>query len=107
MTATTVLPESGRETAPASPRKLLQRGGRGDRYFDRLTGASGLVVLAIMVAVRVFLAIQAAPALRKTGFSFLTTAEWQPDRGKFGIAAVLLGTVLIATVAVAIALPIS
>jgi phosphate transport system permease protein len=39
--------------------------------------------------------------------SFLTTSEWQPDRGKFGIASVLLGTVLIALVAVSIALPIS
>ena len=97
MTAATVLPESGSDRAPASARALHQRGGPGDRFFDRLTGASGLAVLSIMVAVGVFLAVQAAPALRKTGFSFLTTAEWQPDRGKFGIASVLLGTVLIAT----------
>jgi len=107
MTATTVLPQSQRDVAPPSARTLYQRGGRGDRFFDGLTGMSGLLVLAIMAAVGVFLAVQALPALRKTGFSFLTTSEWQPDRGQFGIAAVLLGTVLIAAVAVAVALPIS
>ena len=60
-----------------------------------------------MVAVGLFLSIEATQALVKTGASFLTTAKWQPDRGKFGIAAVLLGTVLIAFVAVARALPVS
>mgnify|MGYP003353626663 CR=1 FL=1 len=58
--------------------------------------ASGALVLAIMVAVGLFLSIQAMQALRRTGLSFLTTTEWQPDSGKFGIAAVLFGTVLIA-----------
>jgi phosphate transport system permease protein len=51
--------------------------------------------------------VQATQALKATGFSFITTAEWQPDRGQFGIAAVMLGTVLIALVAVFIALPIA
>lgn len=60
-----------------------------------------------MTAVGLFLSLQAAQALGKTGVSFLTTASWQPDRGQFGIAAVLLGTVLIALVAVGVALPIS
>jgi phosphate transport system permease protein len=39
--------------------------------------------------------------------SFLTTSEWQPDRGEFGIAAVLTYTIAIALVAVSIALPVS
>ncbi len=94
--------------APApTPRQLEARNGRGDRVFGGITSTSGLVVLAIMGAVGVFLAIQATQALRATGLSFLTTSEWQPDRNKFGISAVLLGTVLIAVVAVAVALPIA
>ena len=60
-----------------------------------------------MVAVGLFLSIQASQALRKAGLRFFTTSAWQPDRGQFGIAAVLLGTVIIAAIAVAIALPIS
>jgi phosphate transport system permease protein len=86
---------------------LVVRKGPGDRVFGALTSFSGLVVLAIMGAVGLFLAIQAAQALRVSGFSFLTTSEWHPDRGQFGIAAVMLGTFLIALVAISFALPIS
>ncbi|MDO8362480.1 MAG: phosphate ABC transporter permease subunit PstC [Actinomycetota bacterium] len=92
---------------PAPPRRLVVRKGRGDRIFFGGASFSGAFVLAIMVAVGVFLAIQASQALKSSGFSFLTTSVWQPDRGEFGIAAIMLGTVLIALVAVAIALPIS
>ncbi len=103
---TTVL-DDRTATGEQHPRKLNTRLGRGDRIFFRSASASGMLVLGIMVAVGVFLAIQAAQALSATGVSFLTTAEWQPDRGEFGIAAVMLGTVLIALVAGAIALPIA
>lgn len=89
------------------PRTPNTRLGRGDRIFFRSATASGMLVLGIMVAVGLFLAIQATLALRATGVSFLTTAEWQPDSGKFGIAAVMVGTVLIALVAGVIALPIA
>lgn len=105
---TTHLPLPADERAPASvPRRLESRSGRSDRIFHGGAAASGALVLAIMVAVGLFLSIQAMQALRRTGLSFLTTTEWQPDSGKFGIAAVLFGTVMIAVVAVAVALPIS
>ncbi|MUH51865.1 MAG: phosphate ABC transporter permease subunit PstC [Actinobacteria bacterium] len=104
----TVIPEPIDAAAPApQPRTLSARRGRGDRIFYRGASFSGLIVLAIMVMVGLFLAIEATQALRSTGLSFLTTAEWQPDRNKFGIAAVLLGTVLIALVAGLIAVPIA
>lgn len=105
MTTVDAAPRPG-DAAP-EPRELVASPGRGDRIFRGGASASGLFVLAIMVAVGLFLSIEAWQALRATGFSFLTTAEWQPDRNKFGIAAVLLGTVLIALVAGVIALPIA
>ena len=40
----------------------------------------------LMAAVGLFLTVKAWDALSRTGVSFLTTAEWQPDRGRFGIA---------------------
>lgn len=103
----TVVAESSIERPPPTPRVITLRRTRGDRIFYGGATTSGLIVLSIMVAVGLFLAIEAAQALSSTGISFLTTSDWQPDRNKFGIAAVLLGTVLIAMVAVAIALPIS
>jgi phosphate transport system permease protein len=81
--------------------------GRGDKAFLGLTASSGVVVLVIMGTVGVFLAIQSAQAFRVAGFSFLTTAEWQPDRQHFGIRSILLGTVLIAFVAVVVAIPVA
>lgn len=80
---------------------------RSDRVFFRGASASGLSVLAIMGAVGVFLTYEAWQAVSSRGISFLTTSTWEPDRGVFGIAAVLVGTVVIAFVAVAFALPIS
>ncbi|MCU1366776.1 MAG: pstC, partial [Ilumatobacteraceae bacterium] len=105
---TTSLPRVAAENAPVPvPRTIDARRGRGDRVFFRGASASGMLVLAIMGAVGLFLAIEAKQALVKAGPSFLTTAEWEPDRGRFGIAAVMLGTVLIAVVAVSVALPIA
>lgn len=102
----TTIPVRAGDQAP-EPRDLAAREDRGDRIFRTGSLATGLVVLAIMAAVGLFLSKEAVDALRVTGLDFLTTAEWQPDSGQFGIAAVMVGTVMIALVAVSIALPIS
>jgi phosphate transport system permease protein len=106
MSSTTIL-AGATELAAPTPRLLVTRDGLGDRVFRWGSLGAGLLVLAIMASVGLFLSVEAADALRSTGPSFVTTAEWQPDRGEFGIAAVLTGTVAIALVAVAIALPVS
>ena len=104
----TSIPGVADANAPApQPREVHAHPGRGDRYFNRGASLSGLTVLSVMAAVGIFLGIQAWQALKATGFSFLTTAEWQPDTNKFGIAEVMLGTVLIALVAGIVAFPIA
>lgn len=107
MSAATAVYEGVPVAAPPTPRRLTEHLGFGDRVFRRGALGAGLVVLAIMAAVGLFLGAEAVEALRATGVSFLTTAEWQPDRGEFGIAAVLTGTVLIALVAVSVAVPVA
>ena len=108
MDTLTSLPTLDEHRGPEpTPRALTTRSGRSDRIFHTGAGLSGLLVLMIMGAVGLFLTIEATQALRATGWSFLTTSIWEPDRGEFGIAAVMLGTVVIATVAVVIALPLS
>ncbi len=107
MSLTTVYVAPPAHLPPPVPRQLVARDGLGDRLFRRGSLGAGLMVLSIMVAVGLFLSLEAAEALRATGVSFLTTAEWQPDRGEFGIAAVITGTVAIAMVAVVIAFPVS
>jgi phosphate transport system permease protein len=89
------------------PRKLTSRLSTSDFAFRGIARGAGVVVLVLMLAVGSFLAFRAAQALHKAGLSFLTTQEWNPDAGGFGIAAVLVGTILIALVAIAVAVPLA
>ena len=75
--------------------------------FRATLRTGGTLVLVVMGLVGVFLALRAADALRVAGWGFFTTQAWEPDSGNFGIAAILVGTVLIATVAVVLAVPLS
>jgi phosphate transport system permease protein len=95
------------EPRPPEPRRITNNRVRGDRVFLGSSYLSGIIVLLIMVAVGVFLTFEALDALRAQGIGFLTTSEWETDRGKFGIASIMLGTGLVALVAVGVAMPIA
>ncbi|MEN0129332.1 MAG: phosphate ABC transporter permease subunit PstC [Brevundimonas sp.] len=104
--ATRVVPDEPRGPRdPDKPRRLGTRRSAGDRAFRVVLVTSGLAVLAIMGFVGAFLFIRAWDALKRAGFAFLTTQAWEPDSGNFGIAAILVGTILIALVAVLVAVP--
>ena len=66
-----------------------------------------MLVLVLLGLVGTFLGYRAAQALHKAGFSFLTTQQWNPDGGGFGVAAIVIGTILIALVAVVVAVPLA
>ncbi|MER5464615.1 phosphate ABC transporter permease subunit PstC [Streptomyces sp. NPDC002668] len=89
------------------PRALRGRGAPADRLFRGAARGSGAIVLAIMLLVGVFLTYRASQALDVAQGSFLTTSAWEPDAHRFGIAAVLTGTVLIGLVAISIAVPLA
>jgi phosphate transport system permease protein len=80
---------------------------RGDRIYLWIIRLAGLVVLAIISAIGLFLAVRATQALKVAKFKFLTTQAWNPDINHFGIAGVLTGTVLIALVAIVVSTPIA
>jgi len=108
MQTTTVIPERRSEGADApEPRQISSRRGLGDRNFNRVLSLVGASVLAIMTAVGLFLTIEAFDAFKTEGLGFFTETAWQPDRRVFGVAAVLLFTILIAVIAVAIAIPLA
>jgi phosphate transport system permease protein len=80
----------------------------GDTVFRWSTTAGGLLVLALLGAITTFLVVRSIPALTANQGSFLTTQEWNPDGTQvFGIAALLFGTVLSSTIALALALPVA
>jgi phosphate transport system permease protein len=86
---------------------LVANPGPADRVFRGVARGGGTLVLVLMALVGTFLVYRAWQALHKAGFSFLTTQDWNPDAGGFGIAAVVVGTVLIAVVAIAAAVPLA
>jgi len=90
-----------------SPRLLTTLRDPADVVFRGVARSGGIIVLTIMSLVGLFLGFRAWQALSVSGISFLTEQAWEPDSGKFGIAAVLVGTVLIALVAVVIAVPLA
>ena len=92
---------------PPGRRNLKAKLSRSDLVFRAIARAGGLFVLVLMLLVGTFLAYRALKALHKAGWSFLTTQAWNPDSGDFGIAAILVGTLLIALVAIIVALPLA
>ena len=98
------------QPAPQSdirPRTLDARPSTADRVYQRVTSGAGALVLTVMLVIGVFLLLRALQAIRAAGWGFLTTADWQPEGGSFGIAAILTGTVLIGLTAIVIALPLA
>ena len=105
---TTVVEARPLASDPApTPRQLAITHLRADTIFRGIVRGSGITVLIIMGLVGLFLTFRAMQAITSAGFSFLTEQSWEPDAGRFGIAAVLVGTILIALVAVLIALPLA
>ena len=87
--------------------QAVSRRTTSDRVFRAVVRASGALTLGLMVLIGLFLTIRAWDALRVAGFGFFTRSAWQPELGKFGVWAALVGTVLIAVIALVIAVPVS
>ena len=95
-------------TVPTLERRdLTAASAPSDRAFRATVRTAALLCLSVMGLIGLFLLLRALPALRATGWSFLTTAQWLPGTGHFGVAAVLEGTVLIAGIALLLAVPVS
>jgi phosphate transport system permease protein len=84
-------------------------GRRGDRLFFALTGASGVLLVLTIVAIGVFLVVQAVPSLRDNSSNFLTTKTFLPegDPPVFGIAVLATGTIVTSLLAMALAVPVA
>lgn len=98
---------SAREPVSVTPRRLPRRATGADRVFELGARVVGTAVLAITGGIGLFLAWQSVPTLRHYGWSFFTESAWQPETDTLGIAAVLVGTVSVALVAMTIAFPLS
>lgn len=92
---------------PTDRTSLSNRSAAGDRIFSAVTTACALAVPALLLLVAVEVVVAAAPALKATGVAFLTTSNWDPTRGQFGVLGAAIGTVITSLLAVVLAAPLA
>ena len=84
-----------------------RRFGFGDGIFSNLTLLFAAVLLALLLALIIILVIDAWPAIRQFGISFIGSSVWDPVRDIFGALPAIYGTLLSSLIALIIAVPIS
>lgn len=88
--------------------RLIDPGIAGsDRRFRRLATSNGVGVLVLTGAIGVLLAISSIPALAHYGIGFFINSGFQPQQDLFGLASAMVGTVVIAAIALVFAFPLS
>jgi phosphate transport system permease protein len=97
------------QIAPGRARSRIfgRRGHPGDRIFPRLTLIFALVIVGVLLGLLVVLNIDALPAIKHFGLSFLTTSIWDPVKKIFGALPSIYGTLVTSAIGLLIAVPIS
>jgi phosphate transport system permease protein len=97
------LAAAGAEDVPFTPVDIPTG---GDRAYVILATAAASVSLIIVGATTFFLLDKARPALQSAGvWEFFTTSVWNPTVGRFGVLGLMIGTTIIAAIAMVIAVP--
>jgi len=80
---------------------------RGDKTFRWLTILSALLIPLLMGGIFLTLLSQSLPALKRFGFGFLTSQQWNPVTENFGAVSSIYGTLISTVIAMVIAVPLS
>lgn len=97
--------------ASVEPRVIVSRRGLSDRIFRGIVSSGALFSLVVLALIAGFLWYRGFEIFREFGLSFLTTSDWvnaSEDgsvKAQYGIAAMLLGSIVVATIAIVIAVP--
>jgi phosphate transport system permease protein len=83
------------------------RSGLGDKVFEGVARASGVLVLLLMGGLILSLFIGGLPAFRQFGAGFLFSAEWDPVKQIFGAGVSVYGTLVTAILALILATPLA
>jgi phosphate transport system permease protein len=83
----------------------VRRAAWADRFCHGLLAALAALVFAVAVLILYETARGAGPAISALGWGFLTSTSWDPVAEHFGALPYLYGTVVSATLALALALP--
>src|SRR5215469_15302880 len=92
--------------SPASARALSRR-SLGDPAFKGLTLIMGLSVFLLIILIGYELAQGSHLAMRKFGWRFLVSTDWDPVSEQFGALPFIVGTLVSSGIALLIAVPLS
>lgn len=96
-----------------APRTITTRPRTSDRVYRGIVTAGGMASLAILGLITVFLWANSQDVFARFGLNFITDVAWVADNvdagepGRFGIGAMLAGTVVTSMLALIVALPVS
>ncbi|MCB8983098.1 MAG: phosphate ABC transporter permease subunit PstC [Ardenticatenaceae bacterium] len=84
-----------------------------DAWFQRALALAGASVLIILAAMLISTAMNAWPVFTHSGWSFITSSDWDPGisrteiTGSYGALSFILGTLITSTIALLIAVPLA
>jgi phosphate transport system permease protein len=94
--------------APQVPITPADRPSLGDRVFRFICLVAATMSLLIVGSTIVFMVRESRAAFRSAGIiNFFTDSVWNAGTGRFGVLGVLLGTIIIAGIAIIIAVPVA
>ncbi len=100
-------PPSGVEPAGDRPRSISPGFATSDKVFRYSTRSVGVLVMALVGSIGLYLGYKAIPTLRHYGLSYFTQLHFAPERDRVGIPAFLVGSIEVAVVAIVLALPVA
>jgi phosphate transport system permease protein len=102
----TVTQQVGPAGTAGPTRPLSERRPFGDRTFQIITLAAGLLVLVILVLIAFSTTQQAAPWFKAEGWGIFGKT-WNPATNQFGALAFIYGTAITSAIALIMAVPVS
>ncbi len=102
----TTATQADRAHPARSARGLSGRRPLGDRGFQWVAAAAGLLVLVILVLIAVTTTQRAWPWFTREGLGIFSST-WDPAANRFGALAFMFGTAVTAVIAIVLAVPVS
>ena len=97
-----------------APREITTNPRKSDKVFRSIVSTVGMVAFGVLLLIGAFLIFRGFEVFKLEGIKFLTSAEWQVDvdesgnaKYTFGLAAMLIGTILISLTALIVGVPLS
>ena len=78
-----------------------------DTFFKNLTRFVAFFVFSILIGILISLVVHSESAIRKFGFDFLFSDQWDPVAEKFGALVPIYGTLMTSAIAMMIGIPVS